>query len=101
ASQIGELGGARRERAQSLEPGSVLDRPLVEAFEREIDSFERRSRIRVTLDIEGEFDSMSASQRIALYRIVQEGLANVREHSKARHVQILGRGGLGGTGDGV
>jgi len=40
---------------------------------------------------------MSASQRIALYRIVQEGLANVREHSKAKHVQIRVHGGASGT----
>ena len=96
-SQIAELDRTLRELAQSLEPASVLDRPLVEALRREVDSFERRSKVRVTLELEGDFDSMSASQRIALYRIVQEGLANVREHSKARHVQIRVHGGSTGT----
>jgi signal transduction histidine kinase len=96
-SQISELDRTLRELAQSLEPASVLDRPLVEALKREVDSFERRSKIRVTLDLDGEFDSMSASQRIALYRITQEGLANVREHSKAKHVQIRVHGGSSGT----
>ena len=87
-SQITELDRTLRELAQSLEPASVLDRPLVEALEREIDSFERRSKIRTTFELDGDFDSMTASQRIALYRIVQEGLANIREHSKAKHVWI-------------
>jgi signal transduction histidine kinase len=96
-SQIAELDRTLRELAQSLEPASVLDRPLVEALEREVDSFERRSRIRATLEVDGDFDSMSASQRIALYRIVQEGLANVREHSKARHVRIRVHAGSSGT----
>jgi len=40
---------------------------------------------------------MTASQRIALYRILQEGLANVREHSKAKHVRIRVHGGPNGT----
>src|SRR5262249_37996982 len=87
-SQITELDRTLRELAQSLEPASVLDRPLVEALEREIDSFERRSKIRTTFELDGDFDSMTASQRIALYRIVQEGLANIREHSRAKHVWI-------------
>jgi signal transduction histidine kinase len=96
-SQIAELDRTLRELAQSLEPASVLDRPLVEAFEREVELFERRSKIRATLDLDGDFDSMTASQRIALYRIVQEGLANVREHSKAKHVWIRVHGGANGT----
>jgi signal transduction histidine kinase len=95
--QIAELDRTLRELAQSLEPASVLDRPLVEALEREVDSFERRSKIRATLDLDGDFESMTASQRIALYRILQEGLANVREHSKAKHVRIQVHGGSNST----
>ena len=33
-------------------------------------------------------DGLSASQRIALVRFVQEALNNVREHSGATHVQV-------------
>jgi signal transduction histidine kinase len=42
-------------------------------------------------------NSMTASQRIALYRIVQESLTNVREHSGANEVQIRVQGGIRGT----
>jgi signal transduction histidine kinase len=31
---------------------------------------------------------MTASQRIALYRIVQEGLANIRKHSDATNARV-------------
>jgi signal transduction histidine kinase len=40
---------------------------------------------------------MTASQRIALYRIVQESLTNVREHSGANEVQVRVDGGVRGT----
>jgi signal transduction histidine kinase len=40
---------------------------------------------------------MTASQRIALYRIVQESLANVREHSGASMVRVRVHGGTRGT----
>jgi signal transduction histidine kinase len=33
-------------------------------------------------------DDLTASQRIILYRIVQEGLSNVRDHSNATEVRV-------------
>jgi signal transduction histidine kinase len=96
-AQIVELDRTLRELAQSLEPASVLDRPIVEVLEREVDTFQRRSRVNARLDIDGELDSMTASQRIALFRIIQEGLANVREHSKAKQVRVHIRSGAHGT----
>ena len=35
-----------------------------------------------------DFDSLTASQRIALLRVVQEALTNVREHSGASRVSV-------------
>jgi signal transduction histidine kinase len=96
-SQISELDRTLRELAQSLEPTSVLDQPLGNVLEREVEAFERRSKTRVSLKVEGDLDTMTASQRIALYRILQEGLANVREHSKAKHVWIRVHGGPNGS----
>jgi len=96
-SQIAEVDRTLRELAQSLEPTSVLDQPLVDVLEREVEAFERRSKTRVLLELDGDLDAMTASQRIALYRILQEGLANVREHSKAKHVRIRVHGGPNGT----
>ena len=36
----------------------------------------------------GCFDDLTESQRIALWRIIQESLSNVREHSSAREVRV-------------
>jgi signal transduction histidine kinase len=42
----------------------------------------------VTLELGGELDGLTASQRITIYRIVQEGLSNVRDHSEATAVRV-------------
>jgi signal transduction histidine kinase len=97
SAQIVELDRTLRELAQSLEPASVLERSLAEVLQREVESFQARTNIRVTFELSGDVESMTASQRIALYRIVQEGLANVREHSGANEVRVRVHGGARGT----
>jgi signal transduction histidine kinase len=97
SAQIVELDRTLRELAQSLEPASVLDCSLVDVLQREVDAFQARTHIRATLELSGDLQSMTASQRIALYRIVQESLANVREHSGADEVRIRVCGSVGGT----
>src|SRR3954453_17498371 len=97
SAQIVELDRTLRELAQSLEPTSVLDCSLADVLRREVDSFNARTHTRATLDLAGDLDSLTASQRIALYRIVQESLANVREHSGANEVQIRVHSGERGT----
>jgi signal transduction histidine kinase len=87
-AQITELDAKLRELAHSLEPSGVVDRPLVAVLRREVEAFERRVEMKVTLDVSGSFDSLTASQRIAIYQIVQEGLANVRNHSGASKVVV-------------
>ena len=97
SAQIVELDRTLSELAQSLEPTSVLASSLTDVLRREVDSFGSRTHIRATLDLVGDLDSLTASQRIALYRIVQESLANVREHSGANEVQIRVHSGERGT----
>ena len=77
-----------RELATSLEPKHVLELPLVTVFQREIEAFERRTGIETLLDINGDFGGFSASQRLALFRAVQEALTNIREHSDATVVEV-------------
>jgi signal transduction histidine kinase len=88
SAQIVELDRTLRELAQSLEPARVLECPIADILRREVDSFEARTNIETDLDISGDLGSMTASQRIALYRIVQESLANVRDHSGAKTVTV-------------
>lgn len=92
-AQINALEGSLRELAQSLEPTSILERPLAETVRREVEKFESRGVTRVMLELGGELDGLTASQRITIYRIVQEGLSNVRDHSDATAVRVVVDGG--------
>ena len=77
-----------RELASSLEPTTLLRRPLVELVRAEVDQAEADG-IEVTFRVSGDVDDCTPSQRIALFRIVQEGLWNVRHHSGASHATVL------------
>jgi signal transduction histidine kinase len=92
-AQIAGLDHKLRELSHSLEPAGVVERPIAEALRHEVENFEKRGDLPVTLEISGNFESMTASQRIALYRIVQEGLANVRKHSQATTARVTIYGG--------
>jgi signal transduction histidine kinase len=87
-ARLAELDLELRELAHSLETRSIVSRPLSEIVHREVDAFAERSGIEATVDVKGDPDSLSSAQRIAVFRAVQESLANVREHSGATVVEV-------------
>jgi signal transduction histidine kinase len=87
-SLLGELHQDLRDLAHSLEPRSLLQQPLPEAVRRELAALNRRTGISTSLELDGSFDALSASQRIALLRVLQEALNNVRHHSGGRKVAV-------------
>ena len=86
--RLRELDVDLREVAHSLETVEAVNQPLAEALRREVDALVRRTAIDAQLSVTGEVDDLSDSQKIALTRIVQEGLTNVREHSGASSVSV-------------
>jgi signal transduction histidine kinase len=91
SSRLIELDGSLRAIAQSLEGSALSSRPLPETLRYEVDAFRRRSGIAAELRLSGAFDTLTMSQQIAVARIVQEALANVRAHSGATHVDVCVR----------
>jgi signal transduction histidine kinase len=87
-ARVSELNGGLRTMARWLEGASVVNRPLAEVIRREIDLLEARTPIAAELVASGDFDSLTDSQQITLFRVVQEALTNVREHSGAATVRI-------------
>ncbi len=87
-ARLVELDRDLREIAHSLETKSVISRPIGEILHREIDGFAERTGVATTLEIRGDPDSLSSAQRITVFRVVQEALANVREHASASTVDI-------------
>jgi signal transduction histidine kinase len=87
-AQLAELHQDLRDLAHSLEPRSLLRQPLPEALERELAALNRRTGIATSLVLDGSFETLTASQRIALIRVLQEALSNVRHHSGGREVAV-------------
>jgi len=88
-ARIWELDRVLRELAHSLEPGSLIRRPLPLVISDEVAAFTERTGIPVQQRVQGDFSDMTVSQKIALIRVVQEALTNVREHANAAQVRIL------------
>jgi two-component system, NarL family, sensor histidine kinase UhpB len=88
-AQLAELHQDLRDLAHSLEPRSLLQQPLPKAVERELAALERRTGISTSIVREGSFDALTASQRIALLRVLQEALSNIRHHSGSREVAVI------------
>jgi signal transduction histidine kinase len=82
------LDGELRELARSFEAPSFASRPLRDVLEREVTVFRRRADMGATLEVRGDLSTLTVSQRIAIVRIVQESLANAREHSGATEVKV-------------
>ena len=64
------------------------DESFSTAFRSLIDDFAMRTQISPATRVEGDFDSLTDSQRITLLALLQEALHNIREHSQASQVDI-------------
>ena len=70
---------------------AVLDLGLVSAVEWHVQQFQRRTGIECDLRLvdERQTAKLEDEKTTALFRILQESLANVSRHAKASHVQIV------------
>ncbi|HSB70554.1 MAG TPA: ATP-binding protein [Candidatus Methylomirabilis sp.] len=64
-----------------LHPALLDDLGLRAAIEWHVEDFARRSGIAVTLDIPPDLGGLPAEHELALFRIMEEALTNVRRHS--------------------
>ena len=86
--RIVEIDRSLRELAQSLEARSLVEQPIKHLLEREIGSLVERCEIEANLFVTGDVDGLTTSQRLTLFRVIQEALTNVREHSGASRVTV-------------
>jgi signal transduction histidine kinase len=67
--------------------GAVAREPIEEAVRAELAALEETGIV-ADFHAEGDLDELTDSQKIALLRVVQEGLTNVRKHSGASSVSV-------------
>ena len=87
-ARLGALDESLREIAHSIRSTTAVARPVADAVESELRALENATGIESGLEVEGNLNSLSDSQKIVLFRVVQEALSNVRKHSDAARVSV-------------
>jgi two-component system sensor histidine kinase DegS len=96
ARLVGLERGLRR-ISSSVHSDVLVGRPFREALRDLLEPFTARTGIEPTLRCDGDLESISTSQRLAVLNVVGEALNNVREHGEASAVSVtitLHRDGL-------
>ncbi|MFZ5646636.1 MAG: sensor histidine kinase [Bacillota bacterium] len=71
-----------------LRPMVLDDLGLVPAVKRYVEEFQAQYGIPVEVMVKGSARRFSIAAEVALFRIVQECLSNIRKHAKASHIMI-------------
>ncbi len=87
-ARLGALDESLREIAHSIRSNTAVARPVADAVESELRALENATGVEVGLEAEGDLNTLSDSQKIVLFRVVQEALSNVRKHSEATRVSV-------------
>lgn len=86
---LGETIEGLRDMAHTLRPAGLEQLGLVKAVIQFCEEFEAKNRIAVDLVTAGIDDrALDYDTRIALYRLVQEGLINIKKHAEATRASI-------------
>lgn len=73
----------------NLQPPPLLaDLGLAAGLRRYVESYQKRSGIKVDLDIDELTERLPATMEVAIFRIVQEALQNIHKHAQATQVNI-------------
>jgi signal transduction histidine kinase len=86
-ARLASLDRDLRQLAHSVRSTTALERPLEEALRGEVDALTRYG-IETNLDVSTLPRDLTDSQKIVIYRVVQEALNNVRKHSEARTAHV-------------
>jgi signal transduction histidine kinase len=86
-----QIAAGMRELMAELRCPRLRDLSTCGIIERCVRDHEGRANVRVVVDLVGLADeSLDIDQKLAVFRIMQEALRNVRQHSGASRVQVCG-----------
>jgi two-component system sensor histidine kinase UhpB len=74
--------------ARQLRPTALDDHGLIPALASQVRDFADRTRIEATFTRHGSLPPISGEEQLVIYRVVQEGLSNVAQHSGAKAVRV-------------
>jgi signal transduction histidine kinase len=87
-ARLGSLDRGLRDIAHSVRATSAVEQPLEYALRNEVDALGRTGGVDAELAVDGDVASLTDSQKIALFRVVQESLCNIRKHSGATRASV-------------
>lgn len=100
---VADIEGMLAEAQRELRTIAYLAHPpeldrigMVEAMDRLVTGFGRRTGLETSFDCSGQGADLTRHAQMSIYRIVQEALANVHRHARATalSVRLVSRGGL-------
>lgn len=77
-----------RRVVRDLAPADLDAAPLSEAIARQVERLSTQTGIRADLEVDGDQVTLPTGVEVALLRVVQGALANVRSHSAASRVKV-------------
>ncbi|RMG68701.1 MAG: PAS domain S-box protein [Calditrichaeota bacterium] len=77
-----------RQLITELRPEILDHLELPEAVRWQVQEFSRRSNIPCNLSLEGDLSHLSPEYRLAVFRILQEGLTNIARHARASQARV-------------
>lgn len=87
-ARLGSLDTSLREIASATRSTTAAAPQVVEALESELEALERATGIATELEVDGDVSELTDSQKIALFRVVQEAASNIRKHSGAGRASV-------------
>ena len=87
-ARLTSLDDGLRQVANSIRSTPAVVRPLEHVLRGEVDALTRSSGITATFEADGDLSDLTESQKIVLYRMVQEALTNIRKHSAATRADV-------------
>jgi len=88
-ARLGSLDASLRQIAQETRSTTVAARPVEEALQSELEALEHATGIATELAVDGDVSELTDSQKIVLFRVVQEAVSNIRKHSGARRASVV------------
>src|SRR3954464_10966539 len=73
---------------RQLRPTALDDHGLVPALASQVADFGERTGIRASFHRHGDMPALSDEEQLVLYRVTQESLSNVVQHSRASNVRV-------------
>ena len=74
--------------ARQLRPAVLDDHGLLPALHSQVRDFSDQTGIRASFDVRGPVARLTPEQQLVVYRVTQESLSNVAQHSGARKVDV-------------